>query len=75
MAALAPNVSDFVTAASNASSVAAGALEVADLRKFYRSPEGERRLVVDVEAFSVSAGAQIAVARRKRQRQDRRFST
>lgn len=37
------------------------ALEVRDLRKQYRAPDGENLLVVDVPSFTVEAGAQVAL--------------
>jgi ABC-type lipoprotein export system ATPase subunit len=36
-------------------------LEVEDLRKSYRSPEGEVSVIVDVARFSVEAGQQVAL--------------
>jgi len=37
-------------------------LEVSDLRKDYRSPDGERHTVLDIPSLSVGAGAQVAIA-------------
>jgi ABC-type lipoprotein export system ATPase subunit len=39
----------------------AAVLSVENLRKSYRSPEGEVSVIVDVGAFSVDAGAQVAL--------------
>ena len=36
-------------------------LAVADLRKSYRSPEGETAVIVDIPAWSVAAGEQVAL--------------
>jgi ABC-type lipoprotein export system ATPase subunit len=37
-------------------------LEVSNLRKDYRSPDGELHTVLDVESFSLAPGAQVAIA-------------
>jgi ABC-type lipoprotein export system ATPase subunit len=39
-----------------------GLLEIRDLRKDYTSPEGERQRVLDLPAFSLAAGEQVAIA-------------
>lgn len=39
-----------------------GLLEIRDLRKDYTSPEGELQRVLDVPAFSLEAGEQVAIA-------------
>src|SRR5437773_4015169 len=36
-------------------------LDIRDLKKSYQSPEGERSLVIDVPAFALGAGEQVAL--------------